>query len=262
MKRFLSPTKWTPHITVLTQPREEFSTKPQQEISTWTRRCGWLLPLLCAASLQAQPDTSVDAVTLKGGQVWCLRAAQLDVLTNSLEMTFDVEVISNGVFTVAKGKERVLAEGQTIRKDGWLINADASMQPVFDHVSMRAGQAIVVRDGQAMPLTDTMTFPNKLVICSDGSCIYPSGTRTRLADGQFFRMDGSSIPGKDAVTFKNGRVVAMRDGGFIPLNSVQIIGMADGTRVRGDGLLTRRDGTTVQLTEGQTIFFEARAVRQ
>jgi len=40
------------------------------------------------------------------------------------------------------------------------------------------------------------------------------------------------------------------------------MGMADGTRVRGDGLIQEQDGTTTQLREGQTILFEGVIVRR
>jgi hypothetical protein len=247
---------------VFSQALRRITSAPCRGKSAYSRLCASVLPVLCACSLQAQPDTSVDAVTLKGGQVFCLRAGESAVLTNTLEMPFEVEVQTNGTFTVAKGKERTLAEGQTIRNDGWLINANGSLEPVFDHISMRAGRVTIVRDGVAMPVKETLSFPNNLRISPDASCVYPSGARTRLADGQFFRMDGSSIPGKDSVTLKNGRVVALRDGSLIPLTPVQILGMADGTRVQGDGLITKRDGSTFQLKEGETVFFEARATRQ
>ena len=65
------------------------------------------------------------------------------------------------------------------------------------------------------------------------------------------------MPGLDTISFRNGKVVVYKSGALIPLSSPNIImGMYDGTRVRGDGLVTSRDGTTSQLTEGQTITVE------
>jgi hypothetical protein len=81
-------------------------------------------------------------------------------------------------------------------------------------------------------------------------------------DGQLFRLDGTAIVPKDTVTLKNGRVVVQRDGSLISLSPVQIMGMNDGTRVRGDGLIQNPDGTTVQLHEGQTILVEGVIVRR
>jgi hypothetical protein len=78
----------------------------------------------------------------------------------------------------------------------------------------------------------------------------------RLMDGQLFRMDGTPVDAKDTATLKNGVVVVQKDGSLIRLAPVQIMGMNDGTRVRGDGQVQKPDGTTSQLREGQTILIE------
>ena len=127
---------------------------------------------------------------------------------------------------------------------------------------MQNGHVIVVRDGEATTLTEPMRFPNNLNIAPDGSCNYPDGSSSRLADGQVFRLDGTTIPAKDAVTLKNGRVVVQKDGTLIPLSSGQIMGMNDGTRVYGDGQIQKQDGTTTQLHEGQTILIAGPVIKR
>ncbi len=215
--------------------------------------CLGFLPAVCAPSLQAQTDTSVDGVTVKGEKVYCIRGEQLEVLTDNLKLPFDVEVNTNGCFKVANGQERKLEEGQVLRSDGWLLNQDGSAWPVFDYVAMKEGKVIVVRDGQAGTLTESMAFPNNLNIAPDGSCVYPNGSRARLVDGQLFRLDGTSVLTKDTVTLKDGRVVVQKSGTLITLMPSQIMGMNDGTRVRWDGAIMNQDGTTTQLREGQTV---------
>jgi hypothetical protein len=222
--------------------------------------CTLFPALVCAPPLQAQPDNLVDGVTVKDQTVYCLRGDQLEVLTENLELPFKVRVDTNGTFQVADGKERQLEAGQVLRRDGWLLNPDGSIQPVFDHVAMKEGRVIVVRDGQAGPLTEPMIFPNKLNVAPDGTCAYPDGSHSRLMDGQLFRLDGTAILSKDTVTLKNNRVVVQKEGKLITLLPVQIMGMNDGTRVRGDGLIQKHDGTTTQLGEGQTILVEGAIV--
>jgi len=224
--------------------------------------CVFLSAIACASGLHAQTNISVDGVTVKGNKVYGMQGDVSEVLTDNLKLPFDVEVMTNGSFTVAHGKERKLEEDQVLRSDGWLLNPEGSMQPVFDHVTMQNGQVIVVRDGEATILAEPMRFPNNLSIAPDGSCIYPDGSPSRLADGQAFRLDGSTIPAKDAVTLKNGRVVVQKDGTLIPLSSGQIMGMNDGTRVHGDGQIQKHDGTTTQLREGQTILIEGPIIKR
>lgn len=221
--------------------------------------CLGFLPVVCAPSLQAQTDNQVDGVTVKGENVYCIRGEQLEVLMDNLKFPFDIEVNTNGYFKVASGQERKLEEGQVLRRDGWLLNQDGSIWPVFDHVAMKEGKVVVVRDGRAEMLTESMAFPNKLNIAPDGSCVYPDGSRARMVDGQLFRLDGTSIPAKDTVTLKNGRVVVQKSGTLISLMPSHIMGMNDGTRVQWDGTIINRDGPMTRLREGQTVLIEGAA---
>ena len=214
------------------------------------------LCFLTLAGAQAQSADSADGVTVKGDRVYCLRGDRTELLTDNVKFPFDVEVTTNGTFTVANGRERRLQPGQVLRRDGWLLDADGSIQPVFDHVAMKGGQVIVVRDGQTGSLTEQKNFPNHMIIAPDGTCVSTDGRRARLVDGQAFRMDGTVIPAKDTATLINGRVVVQKDGSLSPLSPVQIMGMSDGTRVRGDGTITKRDGSTSQLREGRTVLIE------
>jgi hypothetical protein len=223
--------------------------------------CAWFLSILCALSLQAQPASSVDGVTLNDGKVCSLRGGLMDILTENIELPFNVKVDTNGTFKVDGGKAQQLEAGQVIRSDGWLVNPDGSVQPVFDHVVVKAGRVMVVRDGQTTPLSEPMTFPNNLQITPDGTCSFPGGSPTRLMDGQLFQLDGTVIQSKDTVTLKNGQVVMQKEGSLIPLAPTQIMGMNDGTRVRGNGLIEKQDGATIQLREGQIILLDGANVK-
>jgi hypothetical protein len=227
----------------------------------WIPLCSWFLPVLCATSLQAQVDSSVDSVTVKDKELYCFRGDQWELATNVVKLPFKVEINTNGIFTVAGGKERELAEGQEIHKDGLLVDPSGAVQPVFDHVVMLGGAVTLVRDGKREPLTQTTTFASNLTVSPDGTVVYPSGNRSRLADGQVFRLDGSSFPAKDSATLKDGRVVVQRGGKFIPLGPTNIMGMNDGTKVQWDGQITRPDGTMFQLAEGETLLIDGAAAR-
>lgn len=225
---------------------------------TW-RVAARLLLLLTGLSilqLHAQNDESLDGVLFKSGQAYGVRGEQSEILTNTVKLPFDVEVSTNGTFKVGNGQERKFEEGQMIRSDGWLINSEGLVQPVFDFLWMQGGRVMVVRDGVATPLGDSMTFTNNLCLSSDGTCRYPNGARSRTVDGQIFGLDGAFVPSKDAATFKNGRMVVQKDATLFPLRTSEIMGMNDGTAVYGDGTIKRRDGTTVQVREDQTVLLE------
>src|SRR5262249_7159925 len=144
------------------------------------------------------------------------------------------------------------------RADGFLLSHDGSIEPVRDHIVMSRGLVMVYKDGQGSAVTSTLTLPDGTGINPDGSYVRPSGRRSRLADGQCPTVDGIPIQGFDTISMHGGRVVVYKSGALIPLDSALVImGMADGTRVNGDGLITSPSGTTSQLAEGQTMTFPA-----
>jgi hypothetical protein len=57
----------------------------------------------------------------------------------------------------------LLGAVRSLRRDGWLLQADGAVEPAFDHVAMKIGQVYVVKEGVAVALTQTKTFPSQLV---------------------------------------------------------------------------------------------------
>lgn len=209
-------------------------------------------PLIFSASAA----DSVEAVIAKEDVTYQLNGGQPELLPENILFPDQVEVFTNGTFKVSDGNERKLKTGQVLRRDGWLVNANGSVQPVVDHVGMKEGRVYVVRDGTATPMTTPMNFPNGMSVGPDGlGSRLPSG-RDRMQDGQLFRLNGAVIPAKDTVTLKNGRIIVQRDGTLVTLSPVQMMGMSDGTRVYGRGAIQKPDGTTVELREGQTVLVD------
>lgn len=218
--------------------------------------CTLLLIVGCAPSLLAQAGDSADSVTFKKEKVYTVRGEQQQEITENLKFPLDVEITTNGTFTVGKGKERKFTEGQILLRDGWLITPGGSFEPVMDHVVMQAGRVLLVRDGKSEPLTQSLTFPNNTGITPDGYFGYPNGRQVRLSDGEWFQLDGTPIATKDAVTLINGQVMLQKDGSLIPLAPVQIMGMNDGTRVHGDGTIEKFNGPSFKLRAGQTVLID------
>ncbi len=167
-----------------------------------------------------------------------------------------IQVFTNATFKVNDGKVRNLEEGQTLRSDGYMLNSDGTLVPVTDHIVMSNGRVVVFKDGEGTPITEPLKLP-------DGSIINPDGTYSRdvrsarLVDGQLLTLDGAPMARWDTITFNDNKVVVFKNGILIPLQSADVtMGMYDGTRVRGDGFLTFKDGTTGQMTNGQIMTVE------
>lgn len=210
-----------------------------------------------AGLLFAQSNSATEGVTCRTNRTLLKRGGELSLLQDEMTLPGGIVVFTNGTFRINKSKERQLNEGQILRPDGYLLNPDGSIMPAFDHITMSGPKVMVFKDGQGEPLTDTLVLPDGTGINPDGSYVRGSGRRSRLVDGQLLTLEGASMRGLDTITLRDGRVVVCKSGRLIQLESpLQTMGMYDGSRVRGDGLITSRDGTTSKLAEGQTITVE------
>ena len=215
-----------------------------------------------APSLLAQNSDSIESVTFKTNEVYAIWGDQQEVITNDLKFPHDVEISTNGTFKVGEAKPRKFAEGQILLRDGWLLNPGGSFQPVMDHVIMKEGRVLIVRDGQAEDLKQTIVIPNKASVTPDGVYGYPDGRRSRLNDGEWFQLDGTPIPTKDAATLIDGQVVMQRDGSRILLKPGQKMGMNDGTWVSWDGTIKPFTGPPYKLREGQTVLIIGQNIKR
>ncbi|HAV64723.1 MAG TPA: hypothetical protein DCY13_20445 [Verrucomicrobiales bacterium] len=195
----------------------------------------------------------VEQVSVKNGVLHATGDEGGFTPTNSVVLPFDVKVRTNLTFTVSGGKARKLQEGQTIRKDGTLQSPDGSVMPVVDHVAVKNGQVVIVKDGERSKLDSPTRLADGSRIEPDGTMVSPGGSRTRLLDGQLFKLSGESFPATDTATLMDGQVVLQKDGSKIQLRTTQMMMMSDGTKVHGNGRVEYRDGRTLQLAEGQTI---------
>jgi hypothetical protein len=225
--------------------------------------CLFSLIVCFATSLLAQTGDLADSVIFKENKVFAVQGEQQEVITDDLKFPHAVVISTNGTFTVGKGPDRQFGAGQVLLRDGWLLNPDGSFQPVMDHVVKREGSVLIVRNGQAEKLTQTMTFSNNATVTPDGFYTYPgTGRLVRLNDGEWFELDGTPIPTKDAATLINGQVVMQRDGSRIPLQPAQRMGMNDGTWVSWDGTIQPPTGPSYKLREGQTVLITGQNIKR
>jgi hypothetical protein len=147
-----------------------------------------------------------------------------------------------------------LKDKQILRADGNLLNADGSIMPVFDHITLSKGRVTIFKDGEPQPIDGPYALPDGTILNPEGTYTRPSGRTSRLVDGQILSLEGTTIAGLDTINLRNGKVVVFKAGALIPLQSTDVImGMYDGSRVKGDGVVTFRDGGTLQLTNNQTV---------
>ncbi len=215
-----------------------------------------VLALAVGLPMAWSADGELEGVTKKKGEILVIRNGKTSPLEDEIKLPFGVLVSTNGTFKVEKGKDRPIEEGQVVRADGNLLNADGSIQPVFDHFAIKLGKVIEVIDGQATPLAGPRNMADGSVLNPNGVQALPGGRKVQLNDGQLLKPDGSWLPIKETVSLKDGKVVVQKDGALFVLKSFQIMGTSDGTKVQGDGTVTLVNGKVIKLTENQTVLID------
>lgn len=200
-------------------------------------------------------DDNIQSVRMQQGVLLGTIDNESVALTNEVKFPKEIVIATNGVFKVAGGKERRLAEGQVLSRDAQLASPDGSIVPVEDHVTSRAGRVILVRDGEASPLTAPVQLKNGTRVHPDGRIISPRNTLSRLLDGQIIRLSDSAVESTDTAHLEKGKVVLYKDGGRIELGPNQVMVMSDGSRVDGRGTVVRPDGSRVTLKDGEPYKF-------
>jgi hypothetical protein len=124
---------------------------------------------------------------------------------------------------------------------------------------MKDGVIYFVKSGEMTRLEQDVTFANGNVLRLDG--ILASGIRLiRLQDGQQLGLMGEVIPALDHIMMVKGKLVLQKDGSIIPLPAISIMGMSEGTRVTGGGLITTPSGEQLILSDGQRLTLDGAAM--
>jgi hypothetical protein len=115
---------------------------------------------------------------------------------------------------------------------------------------------VMYKDGVATEVTGLLQL-------SDGSSIVPEGVITphggaprRLLDGEIFKLNGGSVPARDTITMKNGKVIVQKDGSQFTVEPSRSVTMNDGTKVLSDGKIIKFNGDDLTLSEGQIYTLE------
>ena len=210
---------------------------------------------LLATSLVAE-ETKAESVLFKASRVAARAGGKEFQPTNTVVLVNEVRVGTNGSFTVGAGKKRQLREGQRIDATGMLASPDGTLVPIIDHLVMLKGTLNLVKDGEPQELSREYKLADGSIIEPDGTVRGADGRLRRLLDGQIFKLNGSALSTADTVTRIQGEIVLQKDGGRVTLRPKQTIMMSDGTKVSGDGTITKPDGTRAMVKEGEVVRIE------
>jgi hypothetical protein len=234
---------------------DAMKTAPTHHSRSWLVAAATFV-LLANALMAADSESKADSVLFKESKVSARADGKDFQPTNTVVLPNDVRVHTNGVFTVGKGRERHLKAGQGIDSAGMLSSPDGTLVPVIDHLVMLNGQLNLVKDGESQLLLREYKLADGTVLQPQGTIRGADGLTRRLLDGQVFKLDGSALESVDTVTRIKGEIILQKDGGRITLKPGQVMMMSDGTKVSGDGLVTKPDGSKTTISEGQVVRIE------
>jgi hypothetical protein len=218
-----------------------------------------VLASLCLNQSRAQTLQTTEYVTIKDGRAYVVTGDQGAYLERALALTPELTVTTNGVIEIAGGGEEQLTESKRVTLDGFWITSDGTLQAFKPHYLMKDGVLYVVKSGVLTRLEQDVTLPTGNVLRLDG--ILASGIRQiRLQDGQRLGLMGEVVPALDHIMMMNGRLVLQKDGSIIPLPAISIMGMSEGTRVTGAGLISTLSGEQFTLSDGQRLTLDGAAM--
>jgi hypothetical protein len=213
-----------------------------------------LVSILFCLPATSQTETPAEEVTVVDGVSQVEKDGEWIPLEKELALASTIKVQTNGTFTVDGGKARTLKEGQILRKDGYLLNPDGTMAPVYDRITAESiGVTTLFRDGTGSLLTTPYKLPNGIQVSPDGTMILANGKMKRLVPGQMLKLNGEVLSAKDTVTMRDGTVYAQKEGVQYKVEPNRSFTMNDGTKVFGSGKLVGMDGSEQTLSEGEVI---------
>src|SRR3954471_4652105 len=155
-----------------------------QNNSIWKRRAVLVVAVLLGASgIAAEALKNVERVMLKEGKLLAVEDGKTMPVKEAVLLPHEIKVTTNATFTVKKGKERKLKEGQVLDKEGMLTSSDGSVEPVIDHVAMKNGKLILVQDGERTALDHEIVFPDGSKLLTDATLRTRDGRLKRVIDG-------------------------------------------------------------------------------
>ncbi len=207
-------------------------------------------------SIIAAPSVVAEKVQFRNDKVVALPSGQELAAPNEITLPFDIVVHTNGTFTVKGGPSRQLQEGEILGSDGMLIKPDGAITPVIDHVTMNRGKVVLMKDGVATEVKGLLQLSDGTTVFPEGKISPRDGAPRRLLDGEIFQLTGGSLPARDTITMRNGKVIVQKDGSQLTVEPSRSITMNDGTKVLSDGTIIKFNGDQTAVSEGQIYTLE------
>ncbi len=201
----------------------------------------------------------ISGVVVQGGALFHWDNGVKTSISSPLRFGADYEIKPDGEVLRATSALWRLTEGQMLFHDGSILLDDGTMSYLEDHYIQQAGKLVKVSGGKQTVQAPGLRLPNGIIVREYGRMLMPNGYLSILQDGQVLRADGEELAAWDTIQFQNGTVTLFKDGSKLALAPGRLMVMNDGTKVWGNGMISRRtrlsnwDEVKFQLPEGAMV---------
>lgn len=200
--------------------------------------------LFAFASLATLQAGDKNGVAMKDGKMVAMKDGVKAEMTGDMTLKNGTKVTSTGTVTNSDGKTWTLKDGDFIDVDGTY-----KTNVIKDGVVRKDGKVMKISGGEKSELATEMAFPGGSKVMPDGKVISKDGKEWELDDGDAILGDGRALL-EGAVIFMNGKPMLFKDCMAEPIMEEVSL---DGVKVRPDGAVTKKDGGTASLNEGDVI---------
>ena len=193
----------------------------------------------CGISLAQTATTTKDEV----------KAAARELKANANEAKDDAKAAAADVKQTTKdAKDDAKAAARDMKDD----------MMKTDHLMMKDGVMMVVKDGKPLPMEADVTLANGTMVMKDGNVMMKgSEKKMMLEEGDAITIDGKMMKHhtmKDCCVMKDGKMMMMKDGKMTPMT--EDMTLADGTKCMANGECIMKDGTKMMMKDGDKLMMD------
>jgi len=211
---------------------------------------------------------TTDHYIFRGGKMMLVKDGEPQILQADITFPSGSKLLKHGHVVKKDGAKHILKEGEKLDINGnFIVDKSKSDYDEKNHLVMKQAKVFQVKDGKEFPLTAEVLMPDWSKIYPDGTVEKQNGTKTKMKDGERFNMEGEPMSkistgttastaapantSQTLITMKAGKLVILMSGKELPMSKERILN--NGTKIAIDGNVSRKDGTSFKMKEGDKV---------
>ena len=225
-----------------------------------------------------------DHFIFRSGKMMLVKDGEPQILQQDMTFASGNKLLKHGHISKKDGTKHILKEGEKLDMEGnFIIDKSKSDFDEKNHIAMKMGKMVVIKDGKEMAMTSEMLMPDWSRIYADGTVEKQNGTKTKMKEGERFNMEGEAMSKlntgytgapivastnktatstaiatttapattQTVIVLKTGKMVIQMGAKEIPMSKERILN--NGTKIMTEGTVLKKDGSSFKLKEGEKV---------